>query len=514
MLSLLMTMDYGLEGAVDNGGPTREFFRLCLHEIKDKIGIFEGPPNAKVLTCNSKDALQRYPLQMKCLFVKAEKDLTAADVENLFQIIHSERGSNAFQEECRTLAFWQDYLQDAEFPANIYKVSEDITINEGSNVTLTCLASGRPDPMITWRLLNPSAEPLYGEEYLDISGITRTQAGRYECKASNDVASPDVKYVNVIVNCCPTKQPGPENTGERQSSRNDVPSEGGGGVAGEASAPTAQAEAETVETPGSVVSADSVAEQLNDAVLEMSEANSQGVLDPAPVLPEDESLNFDDAPFIKDTKSSDPQVGRMGVLQCEASAIPKPEFKWYRDDKRSRCEAVMGARYVALCSYSAPVSRAACLYELWLSPIFTSTCWRLAPGLSAGDWHQVFLLETGTRSFCWRLAPGLSAGDWHQVFLLETGTRSFCRRLAPGLSAGDWHQVFLLETGTRLSNGQGISIQMMGSCTLLLVSNVTEEDYGNYTCVATNRLGIHNASVFLYINNNNSNNNNVLLATP
>ncbi|KAL2096708.1 hypothetical protein ACEWY4_008856 [Coilia grayii] len=135
-----------------------------------------------------------------------------------------------------------------------------------------------------------AAEPLDGEEYLDISGITRTQAGRYECRASNDVASPDVKYINVIVNY---------------------------------------------------------------------------------------------APFIKDTKSSDPQVGRMGVLQCEASAIPKPEFEWYRDDKR-------------------------------------------------------------------------------------------------------------------LSNGQGISIQMMGSRTLLLVSNVTEEDYGNYTCVATNRLGIHNASVFLY----------------
>ncbi|XP_067309237.1 uncharacterized protein [Pseudorasbora parva] len=49
------TDDYGIsEGAVDNGGPTREFFRLCLHEIKDKIGIFEGPSNAKILTCNSK----------------------------------------------------------------------------------------------------------------------------------------------------------------------------------------------------------------------------------------------------------------------------------------------------------------------------------------------------------------------------------------------------------------------------------------------------------------------------
>ncbi|KAK0147271.1 hypothetical protein N1851_013312 [Merluccius polli] len=42
------TDDYGIsEGAMDNGGPTQEYFRLCLHEIKDKIGIFEGPPDAQ-----------------------------------------------------------------------------------------------------------------------------------------------------------------------------------------------------------------------------------------------------------------------------------------------------------------------------------------------------------------------------------------------------------------------------------------------------------------------------------
>lgn len=45
-------------------------------------------------------------------------------------------------------------------PPNIYKVSEDITVNEGSNLTLSCLASGRPDPAITWRLLNPSGKYL------------------------------------------------------------------------------------------------------------------------------------------------------------------------------------------------------------------------------------------------------------------------------------------------------------------------------------------------------------------
>uniref|UniRef100_A0A8C8FZH1 Ig-like domain-containing protein n=1 Tax=Oncorhynchus tshawytscha TaxID=74940 RepID=A0A8C8FZH1_ONCTS len=177
-----------------------------------------------------------------------------------------------------------------QVPANIYKVSEDITANEGSNVTLSCLANGRPDPSITWRLLNPSADSLDGEEYLDISGIMRNQAGRYECKASNDVATPDVKYVNVVVNY---------------------------------------------------------------------------------------------PPAIKNAKSSETQVGRMGVLQCDAAAVPKPEFEWYRDDKR-------------------------------------------------------------------------------------------------------------------LSNAQGISIQIVGTTTVLMISNVTEEDYGNYTCVATNKLGIQNASLFLY----------------
>uniref|UniRef100_A0A3B4BD97 Ig-like domain-containing protein n=1 Tax=Periophthalmus magnuspinnatus TaxID=409849 RepID=A0A3B4BD97_9GOBI len=45
-----------------------------------------------------------------------------------------------------------------QVPASIYKVSEDVIVNEGSNVTLSCLASGRPDPIITWRLLNPSGE--------------------------------------------------------------------------------------------------------------------------------------------------------------------------------------------------------------------------------------------------------------------------------------------------------------------------------------------------------------------
>uniref|UniRef100_A0A8C9EQ50 Neuronal growth regulator 1 n=1 Tax=Pavo cristatus TaxID=9049 RepID=A0A8C9EQ50_PAVCR len=44
------------------------------------------------------------------------------------------------------------------------------------------------------------------DSYLDIYGITRDQAGEYECSAENDVSVPDVKKVKVTVNFAPTIQ--------------------------------------------------------------------------------------------------------------------------------------------------------------------------------------------------------------------------------------------------------------------------------------------------------------------
>lgn len=50
----------------------------------------------------------------------------------------------------------------------------------------------------------------------------------------------------------------------------------------------------------------------------------------------------------------------------------------------------------------------------------------------------------------------------------------------------------------RINNANGLEIRSTGSQSFLTVANVTEEHYGNYTCVATNKLGITNASLFLY----------------
>ncbi|KAF4804715.1 neuronal growth regulator 1 [Turdus rufiventris] len=83
----------------------------------------------------------------------------------------------------------------------IFRISSDIVVNEGSNVTLVCLATGKPEPSISWRHISPSAKPFESGQYLDIYGITRDQAGEYECSAENDVSVPDVKKVKVTVNC-------------------------------------------------------------------------------------------------------------------------------------------------------------------------------------------------------------------------------------------------------------------------------------------------------------------------
>ncbi|XP_041081820.1 igLON family member 5 [Polyodon spathula] len=88
-----------------------------------------------------------------------------------------------------------------QVPAKIVNISADISVNEGSNVNLFCLAVGRPEPTITWRHLK------YGfmseGEFLDITDIKRQQAEEYECITNNGVSTPDTRKVKVIVNYPP-----------------------------------------------------------------------------------------------------------------------------------------------------------------------------------------------------------------------------------------------------------------------------------------------------------------------
>nr|XP_015193281.1 PREDICTED: neurotrimin-like isoform X2 [Lepisosteus oculatus] len=90
-----------------------------------------------------------------------------------------------------------------QVPPKITTISENISVNEGANVTLVCIAAGKPEPTVTWRHISPIAQgPVSEEEYLEIPAITRQKEGIYECSASNE-ASVDVQKVKVTVNFPP-----------------------------------------------------------------------------------------------------------------------------------------------------------------------------------------------------------------------------------------------------------------------------------------------------------------------
>ncbi|KAJ7402887.1 hypothetical protein BTVI_82457 [Pitangus sulphuratus] len=65
-----------------------------------------------------------------------------------------------------------------QVPPKISNISSDITVNEGSNVTLVCMANGRPEPVITWRHLTPTGQRGRAKphEYFGISGERANKA--------------------------------------------------------------------------------------------------------------------------------------------------------------------------------------------------------------------------------------------------------------------------------------------------------------------------------------------------
>ncbi|XP_048882483.1 LOW QUALITY PROTEIN: igLON family member 5 [Brienomyrus brachyistius] len=89
-----------------------------------------------------------------------------------------------------------------QVPARIVNISGDVTVNEGSNVNLFCLAVGRPEPTVTWK--DFKYDLLSEGEFLDITEIKRHQAEEFECITNNGVAPPDTRRVRVTVNYPPT----------------------------------------------------------------------------------------------------------------------------------------------------------------------------------------------------------------------------------------------------------------------------------------------------------------------
>ncbi|NWW07755.1 NEGR1 regulator, partial [Oreocharis arfaki] len=73
----------------------------------------------------------------------------------------------------------------------IFRISSDIVVNEGSNITLVCLATGKPEPSISWRHISPSGECL-GMGAAAPKGGSSQSSGRqtgYQCPLYNSFFS-------------------------------------------------------------------------------------------------------------------------------------------------------------------------------------------------------------------------------------------------------------------------------------------------------------------------------------
>ncbi|XP_056096164.1 opioid-binding protein/cell adhesion molecule isoform X1 [Rhinichthys klamathensis goyatoka] len=91
-----------------------------------------------------------------------------------------------------------------QVPARIVNISTDVSVNEGSNVSLVCLAIGRPEPTILWKFRSSKGNRIITEgEYVEMTGITKDMSGSYDCITSNDISPPDVRTVQVTVNYPP-----------------------------------------------------------------------------------------------------------------------------------------------------------------------------------------------------------------------------------------------------------------------------------------------------------------------
>nr|XP_029732561.1 lachesin-like [Aedes albopictus] len=93
-----------------------------------------------------------------------------------------------------------------------HQTSQDMTVPEGSNVTLSCVATGVPEPTIVWKRIGNEGTLSIVEQagtgspdgsVLNILNIQRHQAGEYHCVASNGVRPSMSKRIMVTVDFVP-----------------------------------------------------------------------------------------------------------------------------------------------------------------------------------------------------------------------------------------------------------------------------------------------------------------------
>ena len=84
-------------------------------------------------------------------------------------------------------------------PPTILSSAINHTVNESSRTTLRCKANGYPPPKILWSRPSGSQVPLSNNHPMVLLNTSRSQHGRYSCRAHNDEGYSETKvgYLNV-----------------------------------------------------------------------------------------------------------------------------------------------------------------------------------------------------------------------------------------------------------------------------------------------------------------------------
>ncbi|XP_067029796.1 opioid-binding protein/cell adhesion molecule-like isoform X2 [Acropora muricata] len=85
-------------------------------------------------------------------------------------------------------------ILDVSFPPSITEISGNQTVTEGGNVTLMCLADGKPTPNITWTRLSDNRVV-----NTTLTDIIKQDAGSYKCTADNGIGNPAIADVRIVV---------------------------------------------------------------------------------------------------------------------------------------------------------------------------------------------------------------------------------------------------------------------------------------------------------------------------
>ena len=94
------------------------------------------------------------------------------------------------------------FFEDAP-SVGVYPTSSVVV--EGKNVTLSCNASGKPYPRLTWTKVGGLGQVLSQTSTLIVNNVSRTVTAnnmiQYQCTADNGVGRPATAVANVTVHC-------------------------------------------------------------------------------------------------------------------------------------------------------------------------------------------------------------------------------------------------------------------------------------------------------------------------